>query len=237
MPVYNEEEGILEFVLEISNSLREFDVSFFIFDDNSTDSTFTSIQNLYMELPKKSKINVCKSEVNRGHGPTFISACRQGMKIDFDYLITTDGDGQFNGNDFKKALTYAIAENSQIIECVRKNRNDPLFRLFVTFFTRLLVALKTGSLPRDANTPMRVYKKEIAEFIFEKLEDDEKIPNLHISILSRRHNVKIASIDVQSLPRRGKNSVGTMWNTRINILPGKRFLQFCFKSFFDYIRF
>lgn len=237
MPAYNEEEGLIEFIEEISDSLPQYALKFFIVDDFSSDETYSSVISFASSSPDSPPIDIQKNLQNLGHGPSFIAAAKNACADEFDYLITTDGDGQFYGGDFARMLSLASAEGVGIVEGVRTGREDPLFRKFTSLLTRLLVFLKSGKFPKDANTPLRIYRRDMARVVFERISEREKTPNLLISIICRKENFDLNYMNVKSRVRRGENPTGTMWKTKIKILPSLRFLKFCYSAFLGYLRY
>ena len=67
-----------------------------------------------------------------------------------------------------------------------------------------MIFSKTLNWPKDANTPLRVYKKHVLEDLLKSVPGDSIIPNLHISKLTRKKRLNFKEIRVMSLPRGGK---------------------------------
>ncbi len=237
MPAYNEQEGIVDFIEEINDSLDNFDIRFFIVDDCSTDGTLEVLKTLKDNESKYISLSLDSNLSNKGHGPTFLRAVINASEWDFDYLITTDGDGKFCGSDFEKILNFAIIHDSSIVEGVRTHRSDPFFRKVITVFTRALVFIKCRNFPKDANTPLRVYKRDVVKFIFGQIEEDAITPNLRISVICRRERLEILEIKVKSRARRGLNTTGTMWKSASKFYPSKRFIKFCILAFVSYLNY
>jgi len=230
MPVFNESEGIAEFLSEIRNSLT-FDTTYVIVEDASYDET----KHVLHDLTNQFSIIVIENLKNMGHGASTIKGLRQSSTLDCDFVLSTDGDGQFYGRDFCKMLQEITTSESKIVEGVRRDRTDPWYRKVPSIVTRLIVFLKSGSFPQDANTPMRIYEKATLVKMLRVIPDELKTPNIFISALVRKNKMSICEIYVASRRRRGKNSVGTMWNSKTEILPSWKFLRFCFSAFFEII--
>jgi glycosyltransferase involved in cell wall biosynthesis len=231
MPAYNEETGIEEFLSEIEFSLKNFQGMFVIVDDCSLDSTYLKLKERSLkEKTSRFPIFLFRNERNKGHGPTFTSAIKNSIDLNPVYIISTDGDGQFLGEDIRNALNYAIEKDFDILECVRSSRSDPVYRKVVTYLTRLLVWSKTGNLPADANTPLRVYKLDAVREIWANVSSETTIPNLQVSILTRKLKFNRGEFTVTSIPRRGENSIGTMWRTSNRYLPSRYFIVFCLSA-------
>jgi len=146
-------------------------------------------------------------------------------------VVAVDGDGQFLATDIKKLIEIQQSSDSDVCEGVRWGREEPWFRRITTMAVRLLVAVKAGSRPpRDANTPLRVYRSKVLVELLRDMPDDCLVPNLAISAKCRRRRLMITEVPVKSLPRRGGDArVSTMFGIQ-RLLPTKRFVRFVFKA-------
>ena len=231
MPAFNESEGIEEFITEIANCILT-DLTFVVVDDNSTDGTFQVLE----KLAKSKKIILHRNKQNLGHGPSTLAALRLACTVECDYVISTDGDGQFQGKDFERLLITALNGEFEIVEGVRTGRKDPLYRKLPSLVTRLIVFAKSARYPKDGNTPLRLYRKDLLEKIMQATERNLYVPNVFISSLIRKNNFYVREIEVLSLPRRGKNKVGTMWKSKNIRVPSKKFIKFCVSSFLEIMK-
>ena len=99
MPVFNESDGIENFINEINLIFQNIEFGIFIIDDNSSDKT----PSLLEELKSKNQINDWKRNLkNLGHGPSTLNALVEGINSKADYIIAVDGDGQFQARDMLK---------------------------------------------------------------------------------------------------------------------------------------
>ena len=237
MPEYNEGSVIFDFVDEIKAQLLE--VNFVIVDDNSSQEFKDQMINKYNN---RQDINLVLNEKNLGHGISTLKALQEAIKLDFDIVIGIDGDGQFLATDIKKCLDYLNSDKYlEIVEGVRSQRDiDKWFRKIVSMGTRILIFFKVGILPQDANTPLRVYRKETLKRILAKVPENSMIPNLHISKLTRQMKINFKEISVKSLPRGGGNKKesiqGVTWKQKFSQLPSKRFIKFCIKAINEWVR-
>lgn len=234
MPVYNESEGVTDFLDELLNSL-EIKPSFFIVDDCSTDGTFDVLSKFQKMRSKECNIVIVRNESNRGHGPSFTKSVTLALKYKPDVLLTVDGDGQFISTEINEFVKFFRVNNLDYLEGLRRNRTDAFYRKLISAVTRLLVFAKSLKSTRDANTPLRIYKLEVAEKFWGTLPESPLVPNLFISLLARRSRTKIVDFYVTSIPRRGTSVTGTMWRTKKKQLPSKKFIKFCWNSFIELI--
>ena len=233
MPAYNEDSGIAEFIGELNEHLDKWQPSFFIVDDCSKDQTVV-VANALAE--QGITIKVVPNELNSGHGPSTVKALQLGLINEPDLVVAIDGDGQFFGSDVAKVVQLLLDSKCDIAEGVRTLRGDPIYRRFVSLTTRLLVFSRSRRFPRDANTPLRVYRPTALRRHLDALNPETMIPNLVISANSRRWKMKVQEIEVRSIPRRGVDQTSITWGKSRRQLPTRRFLKFCIGATKDFFK-
>ncbi|QIK63025.1 glycosyltransferase family 2 protein [Leucobacter viscericola] len=223
MPAYNEAEGLPGFIEEIRSHLKPHaeELVFVIADDQSTDNTVVTLQNLDTD-----DVRVVPQAVNRGHGPTALAAYRAGLELAPDVVIHVDGDGQFIGEDFPKLLA-ALQPGVDVVRGVRQNRTDPWFRKVLTACVRAVISTAAGKWQPDVNTPLRAYRPEALQVLIEAIPEHPAVPHVHFSLAEARGKFVTVDIPVESIPRRGSEETGTMWGqVSAPKLPPKRLRQF-----------
>jgi len=234
MPVWNEEAGIAEFIIEIRDSFEPSQVFFVVVDDASSDNSVAVLKDLEKQgFP----VRISQNETNLGHGPSMQKALTLGVSENPKFVISIDGDGQFLGVDVRRVYELIRGGEISIVEGVRVGRGDPFYRKMVTIFTRVLVFAKSGQLPRDANTPLRAYTTEVLSDLLEIVPNHVLIPNLIFSAISRIKKLQISQIEVTSIPRRGGNEIGSTWGKGIKNFPSKRFITFCVQALSQWLSF
>lgn len=227
MPAWNEAEGIAAFLDEITGALQGFDLSFVVVDDRSTDATGeTARAAATTAVP----VTVIENEVNLGHGPSTVRALRAGAASGTDIVIAVDGDGQFSGRDMRLVIDTLIESGAEVVEGLRQERGNPLYRRVASLGTRALVAAKARAWPTDANTPLRAYRGPVLASLLTAVPEDSLTPNLVISAVTRRWDLRVAEVPVAVRDRLGASPVGTTWGARAATLPTKRFLRFCWNG-------
>ena len=231
MPIYNESEGIVEFLTEIQAAFSSLNLEFVLVNDASTDQTVIKVEEFIKAT--LTPVKLISNSTNLGHGPSTIRGIDAAIQTGRAIVMTVDGDGQFLGSDMRRLFNLHQESGYSVSEGIRTDRTDPLFRKLTTALTRLLVFCRCHRMPKDANTPLRVYSRVELISIRNVLDADLLTPNLHISALVRdkKFGFKLGKLKVRSLPRRGINSTGTMWQSGKQLLPSKRFLGFAVKSF------
>ena len=83
----------------------------------------------------------------------------------------------------------------------------------------------------DAHTPLRVYRREaLARLLRAMPTTDMMVPNLAMSVFTRRWGMRVAAIPVASLPRRGSTEQSVTWKQRRAWMPSKHYVEFCAKA-------
>ena len=227
MPAWNEASGIAEFLHEINEAFTGVEHSFVVVDDSSTDNTIEVLDQLRATgFP----LQIEQNPQNLGHGPSTVNALRSGINSGSDFVLALDGDGQFLGSDIRNCYNALICSDAEIIEGVRTRSTDPLYRKITSFATRFLVWTNCGTFPRDANTPLRVYRRSVLGKLLDRLPAQSLTPNLMISSITRVKKLKFQCVEVSFIDRRGLNPQSTSWGRSKSYLPSKRFIIFCLRA-------
>lgn len=224
MPAWNEAEGISGFLRELNDELTRFDPVFIVVDDCSTDNTADVVRAL---ADTGVPVELHGNEQNMGHGPSTLRALRLGLDKAPTAVVALDGDGQFVGSDVASVVEKLLTSQADVVEGVRRQRNDPLYRRGVSATTRGMVWVRSGQRPQDANTPLRAYEPDVLNQLLAVLPPEASTPNLLISAICRRSGLRIMEIPVRSIPRRGSDQQGSTWKNRRKSLPSRRFVDFC----------
>ena len=233
MPCFNEEEGTAQFIGELQQSFDGLNTFFVIIDDHSTDNTS---EQLRIVKAKYTNVEVLINPENVGHGPSTLRGLHQALENDPQWILAVDGDGQFVGGDLRKSFDLFSGTQSDVLEGIRIGREDPGFRKIITFSLRLLVFFKTRSLPKDANTPFRIYRKETLEQLLLRVNSKSLVPNIEISILTRKLSLTVLENRVLSRNRLGENKTGTTWKSTWDWMPSSRFIRFCINALKQLVR-
>lgn len=224
MPAWNEAQGITGFLTELQDALSRWDPVFIVVDDCSSDRT-AEVAAAVAETGIRCQVH--RNDRNLGHGPTTLRALRLGADLEPEAVIAIDGDGQFIGADVAAVVERLLVSSADVVEGVRRERGDPLYRRLVSASTRTLVWTRAHERPADANTPLRAYRPEVLTRLLATLPPSASTPNLLISALCRQWGLRVIELPVRSIPRRGPDKQGSTWQNRRASLPSKRFVRFC----------
>ena len=233
LPVFNEADGIEDFLSELNLNLICHKPTFFVVDDKSTDATIEILNKMQSNA---FPLIVLQNEINRGHGFSVLKGLTAATAHKPESIILCDGDGQFDGLDVKLLFETHLSHTDAIIEGVRINRNDPWFRRFLSSTTRLLVWASCGEKPEDANTPLRIFSPKTATRLLCEIPEDCLIPNLTMSLISRKLKIPILQIKVRSLPPRRHQKTIDQWQQKVKLLPSKRLIMFVGLSFVQWVK-
>lgn len=211
MPAYNEADGIAGFLAEIHEHMVPIvgRLDIIVADDRSTDATAAAVESLGLE-----GVTVQTQPFNRGHGPTALAAYRAGLATGADVIVHVDGDGQFDGADFPRVVRAIEATGADVVHGVRRGRDDPWYRRALSASLRILVWPFAGRAIPDINTPLRVYRPAALSTLTDAIGEDALVPNVHFSLAESRSGMDVRYVAVRSLPRRGAEATGTMWDAQ-----------------------
>ena len=233
MPLFNEEELIKNYIQSIRHEIEKSQLEIIVVNDNSTDNS----QTVLTAMESEGLIDLLiLNRKNLGHGPSVLRGIQAALSRNADLIVTVDSDGQISAEWLRQFIDFAKASSVSIVEGVRLRENEPLYRRIVSFFTRILVLIKTGRFPRDANTPLRSYRYSIILEMLDQLSQASIVPNLQLSIISRNRNLVLTEFAVVSQERKGQNSIGTTWKSNRRSVPSKKFIKFCVKAFLEILR-
>jgi glycosyltransferase involved in cell wall biosynthesis len=227
MPVFNESEGIRDFVSEIRNEFNKIRPVILIVDDCSTDETWNVLQEMKAQA---NDLIIHRNILNLGHGRTTVEAMNYGIINHANYIMTVDGDGQFIGKEMFDFFKEFYDSNTNYGEGRRVLREDPWFRRVISLVTRLLVLVKTGKRIADANTPCRIYERETLQSLLSKIDGNSMVPNLAISIVARKEHMQVFNFSLTNIPRRGESVQGSTWGAKKTRLPNKKLVKFCLNA-------
>lgn len=230
MPVYNEADGICDFLKEIEEVLHNVIDKVVIVNDASTDDTSSVIQNFKSSSKTMLNIELFENETNLGHGRTTLAALNRAVATNAEVVVAVDGDGQFRSDDIKRAIECFNHETPDILEGQRILRSEPFFRRVTTFVVRVIVTGISKTFTVDGNTPFRVYETNVLKQILKSTPPSSLIPNIYISIISRKQKMRIRIYSMESIQRRGNKSTGSTWQPKKEWLPTKRFILFCLSA-------
>ena len=204
IPAYNEEINLKRGVLNSVNDYlkkQKFSWEVIILDDGSHDSTISLVENFISAHPNF----ILRKEPHRGKGGTIIA----GESVaNGEYILFTDMDQSTPMDQFDKFLPK-LEKGFDVVMGSRNGRpGQPLVRKIMAYG---LVTLRTIILRlpfRDTQCGFKVFKKEAAEKIFQRIQiyggkTNSKTGSvsagfdLEVLFIARKLGLKIAEVPVE----------------------------------------
>ena len=196
MPVYNEEECIVEVVRSWSDMLRGLGIDFrmIVLNDGSRDNTGERLGEFLQDQ------SICVvDKPNSGHGPTILCGYRQAVR-DAEWVFQCDSDDEMKPDSF--AQLWQRREDYDALFGYRHGRQQGLGRKIISVCSRATVRVFFTKGVTDVNTPYRLVRSAILRQIIEKIPDNTFAPNVIISGAIARAGLRICNLAVPFQPRR-----------------------------------
>lgn len=187
IPIYNEAGVIVSLLKEIKGLGYK---NILIVDDGSTDITDI--------LLKKQRVMYIRHIINRGKGAAMRTGMEANKKLDYDIIVTLDGDGQHAPKDISK-LVKAITKGSDIALGCRpyKLSNMPLIRIIFNQFANKIIYLFYGISVHDSQSGFRAYSKKALDLISTQSDGYEFDTEILREIKKHRLSYKEVAISAQ----------------------------------------
>ena len=202
IPVLNEKENIYFVYRGLKKAAealgKEFEIIFV--DDGSRDS---SIETLNREIQDDVHVEVI--ELKRHFGKSFAlqSAFQRARG---QYIVTLDGDGQYDPGDIRLLLKKIEEENFDAVCGWRKHRSDPFFKIITSQAANYLRRLVFNESIHDVGCSLRIYSRRALENISLKGEQHR-----FITAILKRKGFTIGEVIVRHYPRlHGKSKYGIL---------------------------
>jgi glycosyltransferase involved in cell wall biosynthesis len=219
IPTYNEAKAIGRIVKEVK--LQNLDV--LVIDDGSTDET--------SKIAKENGAVILRNDINQGKGSSLIEGFNYAVGLNFDAVVTMDGDGQHLPQDLPYFIRLAEYSDSSIIigNRMKSSKNMPLTRLLTNRFMSWLISNLANQKIPDSQCGFRLIKKEVltaVNLITSRYETESEIL-LRCSQLG----LKIESVPIKTVYRDEKSRINPLIDTvRFFKLIIKEYGLRCFKK-------
>lgn len=195
MPAFNEEGAIADAVDEVRRVIldRVDGAELIVVDDGSTDGTGPILDALAAD----GRIRVIH-RANGGHG----AALRTGLDAARGaYLFLLDSDRQIPLDDFPALWVAALRTDG--VFGVRRRRDDPWTRLWLTRVIRLVVRLLFGVSMPDANVPFKLFRRSLWDDARPFIPEGTLAPSLFLALFVARGGYRV---DSSVVPHRARGS-------------------------------
>ena len=191
IPLFNEQESILDLYSEICNAISSYnDWEIIFIDDGSSDGSAEKIIDI---ASKDSKVKLISFYRNFGKS----AALSEGFKnANGDIIITMDADLQDDPAEIPNFVNK-ISEGSDLVSGWKKVRHDPWTKTFPSKIFNFVTRLLTGVKIHDFNCGLKAYRSSVIKSI-------EIFGGRHryIPALVGQKNFSISEIIVNHRPRK-----------------------------------
>jgi len=195
-PFWNEEKNIEEVVrkaLIVAPSIAvQFEI--LIIDDGSRDDTLKKALEIEKEIKE---VRVVSHSPNRGYG----AALKEGLeKSKYNFVIFTDGDGQFDFTEAEKFIE-PIQSADMVIGFRRKRRDHNLGkRLLLMNLLKVWDLLLFGFIFRDIDCGFKMFTRHAVNEI-SPLRSEGAMITTEMMAKAKRKKLKIKQVGVEHYPR------------------------------------
>jgi glycosyltransferase involved in cell wall biosynthesis len=195
MPAYNEEGAISQAIADIRSHVLTLlpDAEIVVVDDGSKDKTGKILDALAKEEPRLRVLH----KTNGGHGSAVIAGADSARG---EWLFFIDSDRQIPLESFA-ALWRAVEQGAGSAFGVRRRRNDPRVRLWLTALIRHSLYLLFGVRLYDANVPYKLVPRGLWRNARTLIPDATLAPSLFLAVFLARRGVRIAEVEVMHRER------------------------------------
>ncbi len=157
IPIYNEEESIMEFYNEISNTLKEIDYKLIFINDGSIDKSLEILKNIYNN--DKERIRIINFSRNFGKDAALYAGIKNSNS---EYTVIIDADLQQDPKYILDMLKKLESDNYYDIVCMTQKQTKN--RFFQKLFYKIMNKISKTKFV-DGASDFRMFKKTVTEKI------------------------------------------------------------------------
>ncbi len=193
-PFWNEEKNIQKVVEQAipvaSRIAKKWEM--LLIDDGSTDST----QEIARMLEKKYKgVRLIVNDPNRGYG----GALKEGFSNSiYEYVVFTDGDGQFNFSEVERFLEKI--RKSDLVIGFREKRRDNIVRHVLMNMLKVWDYTFFGFRFKDIDCGFKMFRKDALVELM-PLRSEGAMITTEILAKAKKKKLKISEVPVSHFPR------------------------------------
>ncbi len=196
IPVYNEDEVILDVIHDWKNVLGQLNINYRIsvYNDGSKDNTQQVLETAF---GNDTTVDLIYKE-NSGHGPTILQGYLAYIHKS-QWLFQVDSDNEMPASQF--ASLWKAREHYDFLLGRRAEREQALSRKLTSLFSRLTVKLFTKASCYDVNSPFRLMRSECFAQFLPCLPLNTSTPNVILSGLAGMHKLRVVEFPVKHTNR------------------------------------
>lgn len=180
IPVFNEEKAIrpLYDILVVVFSKLKIPYRFIFINDGSRDK---SLQVLNEISATDSNVSVF-SQTNQGHGPAILKGYKAALTA--EWVMQMDADNPYDTDAFE--IMWEQKGQYDFLVGDRNQNGGSFSRKLISFISVWIVALLTGKVFNNINTPYRLIRANTLKDALELIPEDSFAPNIMLSIFCLR---------------------------------------------------
>lgn len=160
-------------------------------DDGSKDGTENILDRFHKQFPKN--IHLIRFPENRGKGFAIMEGFRYALShLDFDVLVTLDGDGQHSPSDIRE-MAEEIQNGADFVIGERDLNQMPPYSRYANWFITLLLRIRYFKAPLDTQSGLRAFSKIFVREIVRHVQGGRYETEFRIFLLALREKLKIRS--------------------------------------------
>jgi len=156
VPAFNEEGSLPTFLEDVCEYCQKNDFKLIVVNDGSSDTTGEILD----KADQCEALTVIHHKINRGYGSAIKTAIE---RVDTEFLITIDADGQHSLNDIRMLFNHLVAEDADMVIGKRDSQHSSSYRRFGKFMIRSIAKLLMSFQITDLNSGMKVYRSDLAK--------------------------------------------------------------------------
>ena len=167
IPAYNEIKNLGKVILD----LREYFSNILLVDDGSDDS--------YDEILKTANIKYVRHLINLGQGAALHTGFAYFLsQVNFEYVVTFDGDGQHRVSDANKMVNAIKKNNLSAVLGSRFIKNNyyskiPFFKKQILVIAKLYERIFFNINLTDAHNGLRVLRRDLVENLILPIKNND----------------------------------------------------------------
>ncbi|MEO0332390.1 MAG: glycosyltransferase family 2 protein, partial [Bacteroidota bacterium] len=161
VPLYNEEESLVELCTWISQVMDEHDLRYevLLVDDGSRDHSWQVVQEI-----SQANSDVVGLRLNRNYGKS--AALQTGFEhAQGDVVITMDADLQDSPDEIPELYSMIQEQGYDLVSGWKKKRYDPISKTIPSKLFNAVTRLISGVQLHDFNCGLKSYRKEVIKNI------------------------------------------------------------------------
>lgn len=193
IPVYNEENTIVEIVSQIKE--LAFDKKIIVVDDASEDKSYGKVSQAFPD------VILLRHKINLGKGAALKTGCQAALQLgnNMDNIVFIDADGQHSPLDIPKIIEKLQKEKLDIVFGIREiNRGKmPLLKYFGNkFLSRAIKFFSKVSLD-DTQTGFKAFIYQVYPKIVWQSQDYSVDTEIILNV--GKHNLKYGQVPIETI--------------------------------------